>query len=706
MKSSQLTLPRWAWFGLAALLLVLIVAFWVTDLDADPPMYFSGLSQSLSTDPANLVFHARNHILFGAWDPYDYGRWTVFQHSLVSFVGWFWMSLTEPSLANGNMAGMLLTLGGLLLLVIVLWRRHSPWTLSALILFFGLNSVLYVYGRLSYLETGVIFLAAFTFLAYVLWGKKIWGLALAGALAAATMLLGKLFGTLLLPVILLAVWSESPPDKWRRMMVAVGGFAVTAILLIIVLYAGEWRAAFGYVAEQSYGLRGFPEALTSPLLFIEKIITYGVVNRIYERSPDLLFMLVISGVLLAFFWGQGGKLRELPRTAVFALWWIVVCWLGFSLLNYSPTRYALTFLPAIPVLVLALLDWLISNRKTLKPPTRLVNFIPILLVLWIVAANLIGNLFLYDVQPAPIARMTWFGLLFAVAVSAAWLLINQKLPYTVSASTGKIAAAVIVVLTVGSQGLFQAAIGSTENYSIKSASVDVARILDDDAVLSGPYGSVLGMENELKTFIHQFGLGSVDPDLFNRYPITHIAAETNNWQLAQRNYPELEEVEPIASYFIRDIEIGIYPIYDRFANQQAQSYEPTLFEQAVKRYQNDMADSAFALISRFEEQEPLTKMGGPLYVTMLYGQDKGEEVINYLGRLGARYPTDFSIQLRCGQMTQILALANQRQDLMMQAQTYYNRAAAVNPHRAAMIAATYRSTIQQFGAPRPPQSTP
>ncbi len=706
MATPDIQLPRWAWFFLAGIILIGVVIFWSSDLDVDPPMYFVGLGQSLSTDPAQYVYHARNAILFNDWDPFDYSRWTVYQHSLTSLVAYVWMSLTEPSLANANTVGVILSLAGMLLLALVFWRRHSSWTVPTVILLFGLNGIMFTYGRLSYLENGVVFLGALTFLVYTFWGRRLAGVALAGAVAAAAMLVGKLFGALLLPVIVLAVLTESQPDKWRKVIATVAGFIVMSVVLILALYAGDWTAAFGYVAEQSYGLRGFPQALTSPILFVEKLITYGVVNRVFERSPDLLLMLAIAAALLAFYWGRGGKLRDLPRTSVFAFWWIVVCWVGLMALNYSPTRYFLTVLPAILIIALSLLDWLTREDRTLERPTRPAAFIPVLLVLWVASANIIGRLFLFGVQPAPIGKMTWFGLIVALALTTAWWLFNQKQEYVIGRRVGTIAAVVMVALAIGVQSMLQISISRIENYNLKEASIDVERILGEDAVLSGPYAAVMGLENNLPTFIHLFGVANVDTSLFDRYPITHIAAESNNWQLATRDYPLLADVAPVASYWIRDIEVAIYPIWDRFENARANAYQPSYYELAVAQYTQNNSDSAFTLIDAFEEREPVTKIAGPLYATMLYQQDRGAEVVEYLGKLADRYPTDFSIQLRCGQFFQILGLTNQRQDFMMQAQALYNRAMTVNPHRTNTVIGTYQATMQQYGAPQPPPTAP
>ena len=54
---------------------------WTSEIDADPPMYYSGLGQSLATDPPQYVFHARNDAIYGEPDPFDYPRWMIYQRT-------------------------------------------------------------------------------------------------------------------------------------------------------------------------------------------------------------------------------------------------------------------------------------------------------------------------------------------------------------------------------------------------------------------------------------------------------------------------------------------------------------------------------------------------------------------------------------------------------------------------------------------------
>ena len=77
------------YYFLIAVIFIGGVVFWQSNLESDPPMYYSGLGQSLSTDAAQYVHHARNKILFDDFDPFNYPRWTVYQHSLTSLVSYF-----------------------------------------------------------------------------------------------------------------------------------------------------------------------------------------------------------------------------------------------------------------------------------------------------------------------------------------------------------------------------------------------------------------------------------------------------------------------------------------------------------------------------------------------------------------------------------------------------------------------------------------
>ncbi|MCK4632838.1 MAG: hypothetical protein KAT79_06170, partial [candidate division Zixibacteria bacterium] len=174
------------------------IVFWCSDLASDSPMYYSGLGQSLSTDPVQYVFHARNMILFGDFDPFDYPRWTVYQHSLTSLVGYVVFSIAGVSLHNANLVGVILGGLGLILLTLGLLRHHKWWVTTAVALCYIVNITLLTHMRLPYLENGLVFWASLLFFVYSWYGNRVCGVVLSGIIVAFAAFTGKLFGALLI----------------------------------------------------------------------------------------------------------------------------------------------------------------------------------------------------------------------------------------------------------------------------------------------------------------------------------------------------------------------------------------------------------------------------------------------------------------------------------------------------------------------------
>ena len=259
---------QWLFFGLVIVIFIGGFFLWQTDLESDPPTYFSGIGQSLITDPAQYTFHARNKVLFDEFDPYEYPRWTVYQHSITSLTAYIWFSIAGSSLEESNMVGVFLSIGALILILLGIGRHHRFWVIPVVTFIFLINVFLFTHGRVSYLENGLLFYSALLFFIYSYWGNKIWGALLAGLIIAAAALTGKLFGFLLLPVLILTIYFSKSTIKWKLIGAGFGSFVVSSLILIFLLYGSDFGAAIGYLGEQAYGLRGFPEGLRSPWGFI------------------------------------------------------------------------------------------------------------------------------------------------------------------------------------------------------------------------------------------------------------------------------------------------------------------------------------------------------------------------------------------------------------------------------------------------------
>lgn len=669
--------------------------FWQSDLTSDPPMHYSGIGQSLSTDPAQYIFHARNKALFGQSDPYDYPRWTVYQHSLTSLVGHIWFSVAGVSLKQANMVGIILSLGGLLLLILGLARHHRPWVTTAVALCFVLNVTLLTYGRLSYLENGLIFFAALVFFVYSWWGDRIWGIALAGGLVALAVLTGKLFGALLLPALVLSALFSGRARRWKLTLIAIGAFLLTSVGIVLVLYGRDLGVAFAYVGEQSYGLRGFPEGLSSPWGFFEHLISYGFKNHLFYIDPDLLLFLLAGVFLLILHLSRGSKISALSPATVFSMFWLLSAIVGLMPLNYSPLRYALLVIPPAILFCFTMFENRFDVKKTSPAALGKIETVLLVFVFWYVLFHAVANIFFFNTIPRPIRIITWATLPGGIVLAylTRFLLARGYLRI----SRRKLVIVLLAVLCISAvfNGYKIRRIHFLEhNFNIVEANRDLEAILVPGAVVSGPYGPTLTVDTPLKSFIHLFGVAEVDATLFDRQPITHVAADRSNWAEAVKNYPALKGLIPITTYWIRDVEVRLFNISEVFNNPQANSYEKTLYERAVAYYQAQQYDSALSAVGRFYESHPQSKSAGLMLGDLLAKKGRLDEAFSLLTSLTQRFPTDFNIHLQCGRFIQILAEQKNDNSLRYMAETYYAQAVKINPFKADYA----RKIWQQIGA--------
>jgi tetratricopeptide (TPR) repeat protein len=688
--------PR-SWLLLTAVIVVAGLFLWVQDRESDPPMYYEGLGQSLSTDPAQYSWHARNKVLFDDWDPFEYPRWTVYQHSLTSLVAWLWFSAAGVSSAGGAMAGILLTVGTLVVLLVALRPFHRPWVLAAVALCFMMNVTLVTYGRLSYLENGLIFISAVLFLCYTRLGDRLWGLAVCGVVAACAALCGKLFGAMLLPVLALTVYFGGGKVRWKHIVVMSGTALVSGFLLMLILYGGDVTAAFGYAGEQSLGLRGFPEGLSSPWGFAEHLVSYGFKNRLLYTTPDLFMFILVAGSLLAWLLSSGVRLSQLAPTIQFATWWFVAVFLALMPLNYSPIRYAIFLIPAVILLPFALYDT--ALKMELKRPVMLTKTAwgIIFFLCWYASFHLGGNFFYFNVKEFPMTLMTWssFGsacILFGIL----WLLFGKK-GVSISGVFLKVILVVVLLLSVTANS---ARIRRTqlleENYTIKEANADLPILLGEGAVLSGPYAAVFTANNNVKSFIHLFGVAEVDSTLFDRYPVTHLAVDASNWTEAIKQYPQLTNIAPMTSYWIRDYEVKVYPVWEVFDNATAHAYQPTDYEQIIRFINEQKEDSAFALSEQLFQRYPEGKTIAMLYANLLIRKGRLEETYNLLKRLCDVYPTDWSIQYDCARFIQTAGLTMKNKAIVDESYLYYKRAVDINRFKGVDAMNMMQSINRQF----------
>jgi len=683
---------------LTAIIVVGGFTFWCADLTSDPPMYFSGIGQSLSTDPYMYDFHARNKILYGDSNPLNDPRWVVFEKSLVSLCSYFWLSITDISIKEANTVGVLLSVAGLFLILLGLPKYHHPWVTCAVALCYLANVSLLTYGRLPYLENGLIFWSGLVFLIWSRWGEKTWGVAAAGAVVALATVTGKVFGILLLPALILSILVSERQTRWQHIMSTAGAFVGMTVFLVLILFNGHISQAFGFVSYQSLGLHGFPDGLKSPWAFAEHLVSFGQSSHLFSLNPDLLLFLLAGGLILTSRKTRTSLgLEKLPPTTIFSMSWLLCGWIGLMPLNYSPLRYSLFLIPAAIVLCYSTIDHLIRTRKEAVVKTGRLGLSVAAVLFWILTYHFIMNAFFYNNPDSPQRLILWSSLPAGIALAVSYrFLMERKLrlysrPLLITVAVGLLCSSVLVNSFRIRRKHFL-----DHNFTVAEANLDLARILGGNTVITGPYAPAVTFQTNHQSLIHFFGAADEDSSLFEKYPITHIAVDVSNLRKAVEGYPALASLKPVASYWIRDTEVEIFNVSKVFSNSQASAYIESPYELAAGYFQMGHYDSALATLNTAPGLITSSKAAGLLYSRLMYQRKQYEHVLNTLLALIDRYPTDFSLQLECGHLLQKLALMRQDRALMIRSQQYYEKATILNPYKASYANRLFGRTLQQW----------
>ncbi|RKX23700.1 MAG: hypothetical protein DRP45_09885, partial [Candidatus Zixiibacteriota bacterium] len=252
---------------------LLLLALLARSIDpgADPPAFFADGSQALTTDGAYVTHHARNRALLGTWDMFGFEHWPQFKCSLVSGLSFVAFKLTGVSRIVSNGVGLFLNLLGILLFLAALSKELSRRALLISALFLCTNYVLFVYGRLPFLENGLIFLSSLLFFAYIHWYHRPWGKLLVGVIGGAVVVFGKSFGACLLLGPLLFSLLREDRTRLRSMGVVIGSGAIVVLGLSWLLF--DERGFLSFVWQHASGDHGFPHGFSSPAGFVESLFS-------------------------------------------------------------------------------------------------------------------------------------------------------------------------------------------------------------------------------------------------------------------------------------------------------------------------------------------------------------------------------------------------------------------------------------------------
>ena len=687
------------WYLVTLILFVGGVLAWQCDLTADPPLYFSGRGQSLTTDPYVYTYHARNKILFGESNPYDDRQSIVLETLLVSLSAYVWFSLTEPSREQANRVGVFLSLGGLLVLMLALARHHSPWVCAALAVCYLTNVALFTYGRLPYLENGLIFLVSLVFFVYSRWGARAVGVGVSGALISVAMLGGKPFGALLLPAVMLTIIVSHQKSRWKHVTVLVVSFVVSSVGLLVLLYAVNPAAAQGYLSWTTYNQHGIPSGLASPWVFVERLVAYGFDNALYLIGKDLVVFLGMGGLLTVYYLiSRKRNVRPLAPTTILAAFWTVMFTLGLILLDYSPHRYGLLIVPAVLILFLTLIDSLKTTSEHASIRLGKGMLVVVVLCFWLPIFHAVVSFLYYKNLDFSLRPVVWLTLPVAIAAAFATKYLAERRNLRVSRRGRIIVLLVVLALSLAYNGWSIRYWHLKQRiHSISEANADLGQILGEGALVSGPYAQTLVCDTRLKSHIHFFGSPGADSTLFSAYPVTHLAVDERSWKPAVEINPALKALNPLASYWIRDHEIHIYSISKFSQHPQARAYVESPYERAVAYFQAAHDDSALVELLKMPVRIDESKSAGLLFIMIKNRQGDLESVRRTFTTLADRFETDYFIQFLCGQFLHWMATASGDLGLLRSAQEYYRRAAALNPYKAEQIQSVFQEIRRQGG---------
>jgi 4-amino-4-deoxy-L-arabinose transferase-like glycosyltransferase len=617
-----------------AILVLLFLRF--VGLDNDPPLFYVGHGQAQLTDPYHLTFSARNNALFDEWNPFGYHRWEIFKHSLVSGVSHLLFSAAGVSRITANLAAVLLHLGGFVLFLLGLYTSRG--IREALIAAFLLliNSSLFFYGRLPFLENGLIFLSGLTFFVFVRNRDRIWGQALTGVLIALAALSGKLFGLILVaPVILTLVYVFRSRVVVPALTV-FGGVIVGAGAYIVTFYGGSVTTLLNYYSEQTVGMYGSPPGFDSPISFLRMLMTYGGESGLHEYTP-FLFLLISFSLLICILvipWRKPPTPEFIPL--VFCVGWLLCGVAGLMPFYHRPLRYGLfLFLPASAICAYAV-QVALSDKLRLKLQSPAITLLLLLLVNW----YMITQCFILVKAEGGSSKVTvdpmGVTLLLALIVSAGLYFWLRKGRTIAPRRTILIPIVLLFVALAARQGAYlYRGLGQTHK-QLALYNEELSGLIDNRSVITGPYTAALTIDNELQGVIYMFGLSNVETELFSRFPITHIVCDQSNWLQATRDFPFLKNASRVLQMGVRNQLVDLYRI------PGADSLM-TDFERGVEYFANGQLNSALISFSLFTKSHPQSFFGRLYLAITLHTNRQKDDAQTIINKLLAEYPDSYML---------------------------------------------------------------
>ncbi len=639
-------------------------------LNADPPLFFTGLGQALQTDPYNITYFARNFALFGDSDIFDYPRLIVFKYSLMSLFSYIFFAIGGVSRFTANLAAAVISLGSIFIYTRALQTQIGKYCLIAALLLTA-NTIMIVYGKLPFLENGLIFLCAVLYFVVFKYSGQLSGLIITGVLITLCGLSGKMFGLMMIFPVCAALFFMSKKTATKKIVVVVASSFVSFLILAFSFYGTRIDAVFQFLGEQTAGVYGIPVGLTSPVKFLEQLTTFTGNTKLFYFSPMLLVLLIIALFIVI----NSPRLREKIRSnlpLLFNLVWLVSGFLLLSVFTYRPLRYHLFLVfPMAGVISIVMSE---DGLKSLNPRIRIVNSLLTLVVVWYLAVQAAFIGYLAFLKKYPPDEISWYALFPALIVSLLVMIYKKYLNGIVRCRMEILI--ICGVLYVAHQGFLIYKWHDTISYTMHQAGNDLKGILSDNCRLSGSYAQALSIDNAIRSVTFIPGPLGEDKNRVCDWDITHLAIEEGNVKSILKYIPQLAGSRRVAEYYLKDSKVGIYRIKCR----TGRDYAMTDFERAVDHMTSPRyPDSIYYYLTRFLEHYPESKAGLRLLADYYFMTQNIDKIIPTFNRLFDFYPNDFWLYFECGRTCYMLARVTGNPGMSYSAERYFDLAREKNP---------------------------
>jgi len=660
------------------------------DLNADPPAFFARGSQDLTTDGAYLTLHAKQAVLFGQWDLFGFKHWAAFKVSIVSGVSYLLFELFGVSRATANAAGGLLSLGGILLFITAPWRHKSRRFILILTLFLSSSFVLTTYGRLPFLENGLLFLGALLFFVYSRWFESVWGKIAMGVLIAFCGLLGKGFGFVLGAGPLVYMLRSGSKSRHKDLTFLMVPLAATFALFWALFYQDQ--GFFTFLWEHGAGVHGFPHGFSSPTGFFEALISYDQYGlHMYSAVVSLVCYLCFVTLLIGRW-----KVPSADKTMIFMLGWFVAWILGLAPFNYLPLRYL--FLLLVPMSTVAAL-YLDHAQETAiggfeKPVWWRLSLL--LLINWVLLFNLCGHLIITQEIRSEYFRTVWLVLPFAMILTLAMILVLRRRLIAVSKRAALIIVVVVVAGAILLEGFHQSRWISQRLYTIFYGNRDLSALLDPKAVVAGQAGPAFTADSKIRNFPL-----FVSPDVadlrkkLEQYPITHLVLGDADWETLVTVDPSFGRGRPLTRFWVRDNVYVLVRVAGVVKNSQSDGYVLSDYEKADLAMVQNQSDSNEFYLRRFVAAHPDCRAGlSDLYYNSLQHKSL-ENQRPLVDHIVTVLPTDFAACLLGAIYYKWLYSVNHSDEDRSQSEELLKRAIWLNRENEENIRRLYRTCQPQ-----------